>query len=228
MNQFRIIELPAGQNKPQNEKQRKRKVKNIDAIKYFTEQQIRLLRETVRKQAELDYAKGKLTGIREWMVIDLLTSTGVRVSESANVRCGDLKIGYTECEIFIRNGKGSKSRHVQIPTPLKQHLKLFLKWKIKRCESIEYDEHLFIGQRGPWTSQAVQQIVKKYLKALGLYERGKAVHALRHSYGVMLYRKGRDIRAIQQQLGHSSIQTSQIYTHSTKEDIQKQLYRFWG
>lgn len=202
-------------------------VKSMDTIKYFNTMQIKLIRKTVKDKAILDSKKNQVTGLREWLVIDILTLTGVRVSEAANIRCGDIKTGYAQCELFIRNGKGSKSRTIQIPKSLKKHSNTFIKWKKDRGESVGHDDHVFMGQRGPWTSQAVQQIVKKYLKALGLYENGKSVHALRHSYAVQLYKQEKDLRAVQKQLGHSSIQTTQIYADVTKEDIQEQLRNFW-
>jgi site-specific recombinase XerD len=130
--------------------------------------------------------------------------------------------------MFVRDGKGSKSRTVQIPDSLKKHLRQFLAWKQTRGETTGHDDHLFLGQRGPWTSQAVQQLVKKYLKALGLYESEKSVHALRHSYAVEFYRQEKDLRALQKQLGHSSIQTTQIYADVTVQDIQKQIRGLWG
>jgi len=219
------------QDKMQNQKTQhdyRKRIKNIDGIKYFNRSQIRLIRRTVRDKAELDMTKGKVTSLREWLVIDILTSTGVRVSEAANLRCGDLKVGYAQSEIFIRNGKGSKSRTIQIPESLKTHINRFLKWKSAQSESIESDAYLFVGQRGHRTSQAIQQIVKKYLKLLDLYESGKSVHALRHSYAVELYRREKDLRAVQKQLGHSSIQTTQIYADVTKEDIQGQIKNFWN
>lgn len=219
----KVIPFPGGR------KRQIRKVVNTDGIKYFSQQQIRLLRRTVRDQAELDRAKGKLTGVREWMAIDLLTSTGLRVSEAANVRCGDIKAGYGDSALFVRDGKGSKSRTVQIPDSLKKHLKSFAAWKQSRGEPTGPDDHLFIGQRGPWTAQAIQQLVKKHLKALGLYENNKSVHALRHSYAVEFYRRQRDLRALQKQLGHSSIQTTGgIYADVTVEDIQEQIRGLWG
>ena len=162
------------------------------------------------------------------MAIDLLVSTGLRVSEAANVRCGDLKTGYGESALFVRDGKGSKSRTVQIPDSLKKHMKSFITWKQSRGEPTGPDDHLFIGQRGPWTAQAIQQLVKKYLKGLGLYENEKSVHALRHSYAVEFYRQEKDLRALQKQLGHSSIQTTQIYADVTAEDIQQQIRGLWG
>jgi len=65
-------------------------------------------------------------------------------------------------------------------TLLRSILKAFIAWKQQQGEQTGEDDHLFVGQRGAWTSQAIQQIVKKYLKKLDLYEKGKAVHALRH------------------------------------------------
>ncbi len=203
-------------------------IKNMEGIKYFSESQIKLIRRSVKQKAEIDIQKGKIAGVKEWMVIDLLSSSGLRVSEAADLRCGDLRIRYGESEVFVRNGKGSKSRYVQIPDSLKKHLKEYLNWKKSRGEPTDYDDHLFIGQRGHWTSQAIQKIVKKYLKALNLYENGKSVHALRHSYAVALYRREKDIRAVQKQLGHASIQTTLIYADILKEDIQDQLKGLWG
>ena len=137
-----------------------KQVRNVDGIKYFNNQQIKYLRRTVRDRAELDRSKNNTTGIKEWMVIDLLTSTGIRVDEASKIRCGDIRAGYAESALFIHQGKGSRSRTVQIPESLKKHLKQFLAWKRQIGESIAEDDCLFLGQRGPWTRQAIQQIVK--------------------------------------------------------------------
>lgn len=204
------------------------KITNIDGVKYYSDQQIKLLRRTVRDRAALDLDRNQVTGLREWMVVDLITSSGIRVSEAANIRCGDLKAGYGESSIFIRDGKGAKSRTVQIPDSLKRHLKQFIVWKASRGEPTGPDDFLFMGQRGPWTAQAIQFLVKKYLKALGIYENEKAVHALRHSYAVEFYRQERDLRALQKQLGHSSVETTQIYADVSVADIQKQIRGLWG
>jgi len=207
---------------------RRRQIKDVDGFKYFNESQIKLLRRTVRDKADLDRKKGNITSIKEWMAVDLLTSSGLRVAEAANIRCGDLKIGYGQSKIFVREGKWGKSRTVQIPDSLRKHLKIFLKWKVERGEPTGREDHLFIGQRGPWTEQAIQQLVKKYLRLLDIYESGKSVHALRHSYAVEFYRQRRDLRALQKQLGHSSIQTTQIYADVTEEDIRDQIRGLWG
>lgn len=227
MRRFKVLEFREPTTRERENKSTK-SVKNIDGIRYYNKSQIKLIRRTVRDRAENDLNRGKVTAIKEWVVIDLITSTGVRVNEAANLRCNDLKIGYAQEEIFIRNGKGSRSRTIQITKALKTHLRSFLRWKEERGEPTGSDAHLFVGQRGPWTNQAIQQIVKKYLKMLGLYENGKSVHALRHSYAVELYRQRRDLRAVQKQLGHASIQTTQIYADVLKEDIQEQIKNIWN
>jgi len=204
------------------------RIKSVDGVKYFNEKQIKLLRRTSREQAEIDDQRGNVTGIREWMVIDLLTSTGLRVSEAANLRCGDLKIGYSESKIYVREGKGRVSGHVVINGSLKKRLKLFLGWKRSLGEDLGDDDYLFVGQRGSWTSQAIQQIVKKYLKKINLYEKGKSVHALRHSYAVELYSKEKDLRVVQKQLRHVSIQSTLVYADVTDETISDQIKGLWN
>jgi site-specific recombinase XerD len=222
----KVIPFPGTETRKRGRKGTR--VLNMDGIKYFNARQIQLLRRTVRDRAELDEAKGKVSAVREWMALDLLTSTGLRVGEAADIRCGDIRAGYGQSGVFVREGKGSRSRTVEIPESLKKHLKHFLKWKEAQGEPVGPDDPLFLGQRGPWTAQAIQQVVKKYLRLLGLYESEKSAHALRHSYALEFYRQEKDLRALQKQLGHASVQTTQIYADVTREDIQAQIRGLWG
>ena len=112
-----IIDSPANDKKRSRAKRSYGRVRNIDGVKYFSEKQIKMIRRAVRNHAEIDEKKKNVTAVKEWMVIDLLTSTGLRVSETANLRCGDLKLGYSESKIFVRDGKG-QSAHVIIPDML--------------------------------------------------------------------------------------------------------------
>ena len=171
--------------------------------------------------------RNQVTGVRVWMLIDLLSSTGLREAEAADLRCGDLRVGYGSAAIFVRSGKGGRSRTIQIPAELKTHLKAFVRWKEDKKEPTGEDDSLFRGQRGPWTTAAVAEAVKRVLKDCGLYEKGKSAHALRHSYAVELYRRERDLRAVQKQLGHRSIQTTQIYADTLDEDIREQVEDLW-
>ena len=206
----------------------KRKPISTDTIKYFSEQEIRLIRKAAREHHEADLSKDRVTGVRNWMIVDLLTCTGLRVSEAANLKCGDLKIGYGQSEVFVQNGKGNVSGTVVIPNGLKVHLRSFLNWKEKQGEGVADSDFLFIGKKGPMGSQALQFIVKGYLKQLNLYQPGKSVHSLRHSYAVSLYSKEKDLRAVQKQLRHVSIQSTLVYADVGKEEIARQVKGLWN
>jgi len=221
MKNLKVLNFPV-------KKRKVRKPVNLDGVKYFTEKEIKLLRRTARDDSELALKKDKVTAVRAWMAIDILTCTGLRVSECADLRYGNLKISHGKAEIFVRDGKGCISGTVIIPLSLKKHLHDFLRFKETNGEGISQDDYLFIGQRGKWTSQAIQQIVKGYLKKLSLYEKGKSVHALRHSYAVELYKKERDLRTVQKQLRHVSVQSTTIYADVSKDEIEDQIKGLWN
>jgi len=212
------------------ERQQKAKKKpiNLDGPKFFTKSEIKALRKFMREKAESDLFNNRKTSIKEWLLIDLLTSTGLRASEVCNLKVGDLAIGYGKSEIVVRNGKGNTCATIQIPSSLKTHLKEFIKWKKRIGEPVDDDAFLLLGQRGKMTRQGVNQIVKKNLKKLGLYEPGKAVHALRHSYAVNVYQKSKDLRLVQKQLRHRNIQTTTIYADVTAEEIQQNIKGLWS
>src|SRR5208283_879599 len=123
----RVIQFPG--TRQMSSQEQSHKITNIDGMKYYSDQQIKLLRRTVRDRAALDLERNQVTAIREWMAVDLITSSGIRVSEAANIRCGDLRASYGESALFVRDGKGAKSRTAQIPDALKRHLKQFIVWK---------------------------------------------------------------------------------------------------
>jgi len=161
-------------------------------------------------------------------LIDILTSTGLRSAEAADLRCGDILTKYGEQSLFVRAGKGYKTRYVQITAGLKTHLNSFIKWKTTQDEPTGMDDHLFLGQRGPWTPAGVQQCCKKWVRHCDLDQPGLSAHTFRHSYAVELYRSERCLRTVQKQLGHASIQTTQIYADVLKEDIQQQIKGLWN
>ncbi len=221
----KIIHFP---RKPKQKRNRPPRRPSERRIKYFTSDEIRLLRRMVRNQAELHETKGNITAIREWAAIDILTSAGLRASEVANLRCGDCLIGYGKSALYVREGKWGKSRLVQIPQQLRFHLRKYLAWKEQRGEPIGVDDHLFQGQRGPWTPQGVSQIVKKWLRVLRMYEPGKSAHSLRHSYATEHYRKNGCLRGLQKQLGHSDVSTTTVYADVLEQDLQDQVKNLWG
>lgn len=196
-------------------------------LRYFAPKQIQRLRRHCRTDAVVAQQLHQVTAVRVWMLVDLLTCTGVRRSEAAALRCGNLRLGRDEPAVIVRRGKGGKARVVHIGSALAEHLREFMHWKERRGERTDATAPLFIGKRGPWSHAAVRDAVRKALRDVGLYESGKNVHALRHSYAVALYRRERDLRAVQLQLGHASVKTTEIYAAVLPDDVRRQVEGLW-
>lgn len=147
------------------------------------------------------------------LMISLLYACGLRVSELTNLKINDLdfndKVG------FVKQGKGKKDRIFNIPVFLSQDLK-----SLADKQRYSKQEFLFSGPKGKLSSRNLQKIVSKLAIKVGI---NKSVHphTLRHSFATHLLESGVDIRMIQVLLGHSSISTTEIYTHVSPEQIRK-------
>lgn len=141
----------------------------------------------------------KIENIKHKAILTLAYSTGMRVSEVCNLKINE--IDSKRMLIHIRNSKGNKDRFV----PLSEKVLLLLREYFKEYLPKEY---LFNGQfELRYSERSCNQIVKKYL--------GKQYHfhLIRHSHATALLESGTDLRYIQDQLGHSSSKTTEIYTH---------------
>lgn len=145
-----------------------------------------------------------ITKMRDKLILTLLYSTGLRVSELVNLITKD--IDFEERTIIIR-GKGDKDRVVLFDKNTKD---LILKYLDLRKNEHKY---LFVNKKGmPITPRYIQLMIKKYGEKAGIKKK-ITPHVLRHSYATHLLKNGVDIRVIQQLLGHSSLSTTQIYTN---------------
>ena len=141
--------------------------------------------------------------LRNKVILAILYSTGLRVSELVNLRINSIDPG--ERTIRIR-GKGEKDRIVLFDDRTQRLIEDYLE---KRPQDSEY---LFINRSGNHlTPRYIQMMIKDYAKAAGIKKR-VTPHILRHSFATHLLKHGVDIRAIQQLLGHSNLSTTQIYT----------------
>lgn len=170
----------------------------------------------------------KKDGIRDRTILEVLFSTGLRVSELASLNRDTINLGRREFGIV---GKGGKERVVFISDSASDWLKKYL--------NIRKDtfKPLFIrfqgkvdsansGEAMRLTTRSIERIVEKYVKVLGLSVKATP-HTLRHSFATDLLINGADIRSVQEMLGHSSIQTTQIYTHVTNahlKDVHKAFH----
>lgn len=158
------------------------------------------------------YSPGKLTVLRDIVVLELLFSTGLRVSELCSLTKEQFLLNDDGLRLLV-NGKGSKERIIQIATP--ELLRVMQIYCSEYAEDIQTQGAILYNRnRQPLTPQSVRRIINKYLQRIHV-QAHITPHMFRHTFATSLLEAGMDIRYIQSLLGHSSISTTQIYTHVT-------------
>jgi site-specific recombinase XerD len=156
------------------------------------------------------------------MLVDLALFTGLRVSELANIRIGDLKLFGSERTLLVRQGKGSKSRLVFIDVNLSKHIKTFIQWKKTVGESTAPEAYLLAPskQARRYTRHGIGKqfiLARDNAKLPDRY----SIHSLRHTYATYLLKQTGDLRLVQQQLGHASPSVTAVYAKALPETIAK-------
>lgn len=160
------------------------------------------------------------TGLRDRALLELMYSSGLRVSEMVNIKAKDIDL---DGGILTTTGKGSKTRRVPIGTSAVEWLKSYLALRRKH-ESIEV-ANLFVTPAGrALNRQMIHALVREYAEKCGL--EGVSPHTLRHSFATHLVQNRADIRSVQHMLGHADISTTQIYTHITDSHLKKSYEKF--
>ncbi len=156
---------------------------------------------------------------RNAAMLELLYSSGLRVSELVRLRVEDINFGGG----FIRvMGKGSKERVVPMSQRAMERVKGYVADFRPALLKRGFSEYLFLTGRGmPMTRQRFWQTIKAYGKQLGM---DLSPHMMRHSFATHLLEGGADLRSLQKMLGHSDISTTQIYTKVTMDRVKK-VYR---
>ena len=168
---------------------------------------------------------GTPLGLRDKAMLELLYSTGLRVSELVGLRTGDLQME-TGCVRCV--GKGDKERLVPVGrkalAAVQQYLREARPILLPRRGVVSASPFLFVNRRGGKLSRVgFWKILKAYGRRAGL--RAKLTpHKLRHSFATHLLERGADLRSVQLMLGHADISTTQIYTHVIQERL-KQIYK---
>lgn len=168
-----------------------------------------------------------LVSLRDRAILELLFSTGMRVSELASLKIESINLSRDE---FTVRGKGGKLRAVFLSSTAKDALKEYLG---KRRDPSPF---LFVGHdrakgarafKGGLTPRSIQRLVERYAKAAGITKH-ITPHTLRHTFATDLLLGGADIRSVQSLLGHASITTTQIYTHITNRQMKDVHKKFHG
>ncbi|MCF7825625.1 MAG: site-specific integrase [Candidatus Marinimicrobia bacterium] len=180
----------------------------IDRNKFMTPGQVSKLRRTAEDLAIIGEKRKLLIAPRDWMIIDLALSTGLRVSEISNLKEEDIYIGNNEFELIVTKGKGGKRRTVYFDPHLKTHLKRYLIWKRSMGKSGDY--LLFSKQSPRMCVESYERVFNK-LRDKSEIPSHFSFHSMRHTYATQLYLKTRDLRLVQKQLGHSSPVITSLY-----------------
>jgi len=160
---------------------------------------------------------------RNVAILELLYGTGIRESELTTLKYGNVNLAGG---LIIVNGKGSKERLIPMTRPAIQAVKTYI--ERTRLTQIEFGRDrgcLFLSRSGrPLRRHEIWRIVAKYARLAGLV--GVSPHTLRHCYATHLFMNGAELRMIQIALGHSSISTTQIYTHLNIEQLKTTIEKY--
>ncbi len=178
-----------------------------DAPSFFTVGEVELLLNSIETET--------LLGKRDSTIFELIYSCGLRISEACDLKVGD----YTKDTLRVL-GKRNKMRLVPVGEVAATSLTLYLnEVRPRLIKARATEQALFVGRRGKkLTRQAIFKRFQQYAQPLGL--EGK-VHTLRHSFATHLLAGGADLRSVQELLGHSDIQTTQIYTHIETSSLKQ-------
>lgn len=178
---------------------------------FFTEKEIDRLRDTKKH-----LAKNRFEEKRDDLIIELLYQTGIRRKELINLKVTDIDFSRKTIKVL---GKRNKERLIPFGESLEKQLKSYIKTKI---ETIKSDNNfLFVLRTGKQIyDRAVYNIVTKKLSAISTNAK-HSPHTLRHTFATTLLNNGADLNVVKELLGHSSLASTQVYTHTTFKELQE-------
>ena len=166
------------------------------------------LPEVLSKQ-EVNRIINLCDNVKHRLILKTIYGCGLRISELQNLK--KEQISFDRKIIFIKNSKGAKDRIVRIPETLFSDLEKYV--------GLTKGEYVFEGRNGKINIKTIQKIFENTLKKSGIKKKASC-HTLRHSFATHLLENGVDIRIIQQLLGHSKLETTQIYTHVSSFQLE--------
>ncbi len=192
--------------------------------RFLAPDQVARLRAALRNKA----SSGDSYAVRNAAIVETLLGTGLRVSELCALVVGDLFLDRGAGNVLVRRGKGGRTRLVAISDALTSYLEGFLAWKRRRGVLTDRESPLFLSERGGRLCRSAVHRVWKDALAIAELPMRWGVHGTRHSYAVEVYRKTRDLRLTQRQLGHSSPVITTVYANLLDDDVRRGVERLWA
>ncbi|MCC6514940.1 MAG: site-specific tyrosine recombinase XerD [Chitinophagales bacterium] len=169
--------------------------------------------------AALDLSKPE--NVRNKAMLETLYSSGLRVSELIQLKISHI---YFDVEFIRVIGKGNKERLIPIGSEALKHIKIYIEHiRNKMPQHQQYSDILFLNKHGKPISRVMVFLVIKNLAEKIALQKNISPHTFRHSFATHLIEGGADLRAVQQMLGHSSITTTEIYTHLDQQYLKESL-----
>ena len=183
----------------------------ITRDKFLSADDKRKLLKICEEKSIVDLTKGRQTWVTRYALVHLALNSGLRVSEIAALKIGDLFIKGKETYLIVRNGKGRKKRDVYIDKELVKHLREYVDYKKKSLgQSVDDDSPLFAGRGGKhFSSTALHISFNQALKIANLSQ--YSIHSARHTYATLILAKTNNLRFVQKQLGHASLNMTSLY-----------------
>lgn len=174
--------------------------------------------------AEALAERGGFEGARNLAILELFYAAGIRLSELAGLNVGDLDLVSEQVKV---RGKGRKERIVPIGGHASRALRRYYEFRDdmlagKKGKGVDRRAVFLSRRRTRLGPRSIQRLVRDYLRAAA-GDVGLRVHSLRHSFATHLLDAGADLRAVQELLGHASLSTTQVYTHTSMARL-KQVY----
>lgn len=199
----------------------------IELPKIARKQVTFLTADEVQRLSDSIPSSDALQDLRDKALIELLFSSGLRVSELANLNRDHIN---TKRREFVVRGKGQKDRPIFISEKAATYINEYLDKRTDNLPALflNYSRNNTSGTSGNYrrlTSRSIQRIVAKYARIAGITKH-VTPHTMRHSYATNLLMNGADIRSVQAMLGHSNISTTQVYTHVTDQHLKDVYEKF--
>lgn len=200
-------------------KKTKRATDSISPEHFLTDDEVKKLKDFWYAQHLVALEKGTKYAINSWLLVDLMLSSGARISEVGQLRVGDCAVERKPYYLCII-GKGNRTREVYISDRLSQHIRQYVKWRQLIGDQLTHESPLLRNKRGGHLSKyGVSYLWRSCCKQAGI--RIVRPHASRHTFASRLLRKSGDLQDVRHQLGHRSIGTTSRYLHSDPQRLSR-------